>query len=131
MSYVKLERRPASWWRTRFQTIGSMIDHGWVVWSVCANCFLTMQVDLTVLKLTLGRARPCGIAIQRVGGCEGVTTFHGVPPETNACMPLVAEWPPEWKHAPAPPLPRLPPEQRRRPLADPRTPTGTVRFHAR
>ena len=99
MSYVKLERRPATWWRSRSHTIGQMIDQGWFIWSVCGRCYLVMEVDLGVLEHTLGegetlwnRQPTC-----RRFGCKGLTTFHGVPPETNQCIELLAEWPDEWK----------------------------------
>ena len=76
-----------------------MIDKGWFVWSVCGRCYLVMEADLAVLEHTLGeretlwnRRPPC-----RRFGCKGLTTFHGVPPETNQCIELIAEWPPEWE----------------------------------
>ena len=37
------------------------------------------------------RQPPC-----RRFGCKGLTTFHGVPPETNQCIELIADWPQEW-----------------------------------
>lgn len=114
MSYVKLERRPVTWWRTRSQTIGQMIDQGWFIWSVCGRCYLVMEADLAVLEFSLGaretlwnRRPPC-----RRFGCKGLTTFHGVPPETNQCIELIADWPPEWEQGP-PGVPRRVPVSRR------------------
>jgi hypothetical protein len=132
VSYVKPERRPVSFWRVRAATIGQMIDQGWVVWSVCAGCFLTMQIDLDVMEFKLGdhetlwnRHPSC----RRIG-CEGLITFHGVPPETNHVMALRAEWPKEWANAPPPAPARRAPEDRASPLAEPRLPSGMI-AHAR
>lgn len=126
MSYVKLERRPVSWWRMRSHTIGQMIDQGWFVWSVCGRCYLVMEADLGVLEHTLGaretlwnRQPPC-----RRFGCKGLTTFHGVPPETNQCIELVAEWPHEWAEG-KPSVPRrVPAAKRAEKSANPPLPVG-------
>lgn len=111
---MKLERRPLTWWRMRSRTIGQMIDQGSFIWSVCGRCYLVMEADLSVLEFTLGegetlwnRQPPC-----RRFGCSGITTFHGVPPETNQCIELIAGWPAEWeRERPRPPA-RMPVEQR-------------------
>ncbi|RZJ00908.1 MAG: hypothetical protein EON90_05230 [Brevundimonas sp.] len=129
MSYVKLERRPLTWWRTRAPSIGQMIDQGWFIWSVCGRCYLVMEVDLGVMEYTLGdhetlwNRHPSG----RRFGCKGLTTFHGVPPETNQCLELVADWPSEWATM-APTLPpRRPPERRRARSEAPPLPLGAAR----
>ncbi|GEC01821.1 hypothetical protein [Brevundimonas diminuta] len=119
MSYVKLERRPVTWWRSRSQTIGQMIDQGWFIWSVCGRCYLVMEADLGVLEHTLGeretlwnRQPPC-----RRFGCKGLTTFHGVPPETNQCIELIADWPHEWAEG-QPSIPRRVAPSRRKERSD-------------
>ncbi|QTC90468.1 hypothetical protein [Brevundimonas goettingensis] len=133
MSYVKLERRPISWWRVRANSIGQMIDQGWVVWSVCNRCLLVLPADLEWLAWKLGdgetlwnRHPSC-----RRFGCEGVITFHGTPPETNRCMELKADWPKEWQGETPSIPPRLAPEKRAEPLADPKTPEAAKRPWAR
>lgn len=133
MSYVKLENRPASWWRCRAATIGQMIDNGWTVWSVCNNCFLVMPADLEWFAYKLGdgetlwnRHPNC-----RRLGCAGVITFHGTPPETNNCMVLKADWPKEWSDEKPPAIPpRLLPEVRPAPLASPTVPEVGRRFRS-
>jgi hypothetical protein len=129
MSYVKIENRPASWWRCRAGTIGQMIDQGWVVWSVCNTCFLVMPADLEWFAFKLGdgetlwnRHPSC-----RRFGCTGTVTFHGTPLSINRCMELKADWPAEWAdQKPAVP-PRLPPEKRVLPSADPAQPQAARR----
>lgn len=131
MSYVKLENRPASWWRCRAATIGQMIDSGWTVWSVCNNCFLVMPADLEWFAYRLGdgetlwnRHPGC-----RRLGCTGVITFYGTPPETNTCMVLKADWPKEWSDDKPPTVePRRPPEARVAPSEHPATPRGVGQF---
>jgi hypothetical protein len=85
MNYVKRERWPVTWWRARSHTIGQIIDQAWFIWSVCRRCYLVMEADLAILEHTLGEREtlwnqqpPC-----RRFGCKGLTTFHGVRPETN------------------------------------------------
>ena len=131
MSYVKLENRPASWWRCRAATIGQMIDSGWTVWSVCNNCFLVMPADLEWFAYRFGdgetlwnRHPGC-----RRLGCSGVVTFHGTPPETNTCMVLKADWPREWSDDKPPAIPpRRSPEARAAPLTQPTVPEVGRRF---
>jgi hypothetical protein len=129
MSYQKLERRPASWWRARGATIGQMIDQGWVIWSVCGSCFLTMEVDLTVMEFMLGETETLWNrhpSCRRIG-CIGVTTFHGVPPETNTSMRLVAEWPQEWAKGPPAVPKRVSADKRAAPPDRPAMPDGSLR----
>ena len=68
MSYVKLENRPASWWRCRAATIGQMIGSGWTVWSVSNNCFLVMPADLDWFAYKLGDGETYGTATRDAGG---------------------------------------------------------------
>ena len=129
MSYVKLERRPSSWWRVRGNSIGQMIDQGWSVWSVCGSCYLVMPADLGWLAYRLGeketlwnRHPNC-----RRLGCRGLSTFHGTPPETNQCMELKAEWPKEWAIETPTVPPRLPPEKQIAPSLDAKAPEAALR----
>lgn len=130
MSYVRLENRPASWWRGRAATIGQMIDQGWVVWSVCNVCYLVMPADLEWFAWKFGagatlwnRHPTC-----RRFGCEGVVAFHGTPPEINRCMALKAEWPTEWSDEKPPTVPpRRSPEARTAPADHPASPEPAKR----
>ena len=131
MSYVKLENRPVTWWRTRANTIGQMIDQGWVVWSVCNSCFLVMPADLEWFAYRLGEGETLWNrhpACRRFG-CTGSVSFHGTPPEINRCLELKAAWPAEWSDAAPPNVPpRRPPEVRTPPLEDPAVPDATRRY---
>lgn len=128
---MKLENRPASWWRCRAATIGQMIDDGWTVWSVCNSCFLVMPADLEWLAYRLGdgetlwnRQPGC-----RRLGCEGLITFHGTPPETNTCIVLRADWPREWSDDRPPSVPpRRAPDARTPPVVHPAVPEAGRRF---
>ena len=129
MSFVRLDRRPTSWWRIHSNSIGQMIDQGWSVWSVCGSCFLVMPADLEWLAWKLGdsetlwnRHPNC-----RRLGCKGLITFQGTPPATNQCMELKAEWPKEWANE-KPSVPaRLAPEKRTEPASRPREPEAARR----
>lgn len=131
MSYVKLENRPVSWWRVHANTIGQMIDQGWVVWSVCNACFLVMPADLEWFAYKLGdgetlwnRHPAC-----RRFGCTGAVTFHGTPPTINRCMELKADWPEAWSDTNQPTVPpRRSAEARIDPLSDPAAPEAARRF---
>lgn len=129
MSWVKPENRPATFWRQRAASIGEMIDQGWVVWSVCVSCHLTMLVDLTVMEFKLGAAETLWNRQPRCRrfGCHGVVNFHGVPPETNQVMQLQADWPADWHRAQPPRPPRRPPEARTQPSRAPPLPIGAQR----
>jgi hypothetical protein len=129
MSYVKLERRPIGFWRVHSNSIGQMIDQGWVVWSVCNSCLLVLPADLEWLAWKLGegetlwnRHPSC-----RRFGCASAITFHGTPPETNQCMELKADWPKEWQRE-TPSVPRrVPPEKRTEPPTNPKAPAAARR----
>lgn len=106
-----------------------MIDQGWFVWAVCGRCYLVMEADLSVLEHTLGegatlwnRQPPC-----RRFGCKGLTTFHGVPPETNQCIELMAEWPREWTEGMPSVPPRTPAGKRARKSRNPPLPISARR----
>lgn len=130
MSYVRLENRPASWWRIQASTIGQMIDQGWVVWSVCNRCFLVMPADLDWFAYKLGdgetlwnRHPAC-----RRFGCDAAVTFHGTPPTINRCLELKADWPDAWSDAEPPTVPpRRPPEARTPALEKPAAPIASGR----
>lgn len=130
MSYVKLEMRPPSWWRSQANTIGQMIDHGWTVWSVCNTCYLVMSADLEWFAHRLGDSatlwnRHPGC---RRFGCKGAVTFYGTPPTINRCMELKADWPKEWSDESPPTIPpRLPETKRTPPMSNPAMPHAVGR----
>ena len=95
MAYVKLERRPVTYWRSVCETVLQMKEAKWDVTAECPVCGLRMRVNLDVVITVAGphaslwnRRQAC-----RRLDCAGRIAFHGRPPELLRPFPLESPWP--------------------------------------
>lgn len=95
MSYVKLERRPPTWWRGQAETADQMLAKHWDVTSRCSTCHLVMRTNLAVITMVSGGETSLWNRRQRCRRmhCVGFVTFSARPPELMQPFALMSAWP--------------------------------------